>query len=508
MTALVSRLILIGFVLTISAVSAIAQNNRLTVLISDTHLGVGKTADGRWHAYEDARWARDFTLFLEEINREGQGKTDLILNGDTFELWQSLQNDCIYSGKDLGCAEADALNRVRTVLAAHRDELEAIRKFAVAGTNTVVIVPGNHDAALVFPKVASEILKAIGAPSNRVKIPASGYWGSSDGQIYAEHGHQIGNDVNLFSNWPNPFIEKDGVVYLQRSWGEQFVQSFYNQFEVKYPILDNIMGDSVGVKYGVAAEGYTGLVRGIGKFLRFYLTQSSFAQLAQSLGNEKAPLWDIAAIRRGGNRFLVESIASDDPLRSAAENSLKEGSLGVELKELSDEEVEGICNLRAAMVANDIRDRRPARVTVCPQSSLGATATALVQSRDSIFRRYLETTLTRLRQAGAVHRFRLFIFSHTHVPESSYSPFEQASSNWKPIVVNTGAWQRTISEQQLQRYMRDKGLKEKDMLKMEPDNLPACYPVVVVAPYSSTPQSFLRYWKETRGVWSFANKCD
>lgn len=507
MTTFVQKPILFLFFLAITASSALAQNDRLTILISDTHFGVGRGPDSKWHPYEDARWAQDFALFLEELNRQGQGQADLVLNGDTFELWQSLQNDCIYPNKDLGCTEADALNRVRVALAAHKSELDAIRTFAVAGNNTVTIVPGNHDAALAFPRVAAEVLRAINAPADRVKIPTNGYWLSSDGLLYAEHGHQIGNDTNLFSKWPNPFVVKNGVTYLQRPWGEQLVQSFFNQFEVKYPILDNVMGDSTGVKYGIAAEGTTGFVKGIGKFLYFNLTQSSFTQLEQFLGDKKGPVWDVAAIRKGGDRFLVESIANDDPLRAAAEKSLNERSLGFTVSSLSNEEIQSICNVRAAMIADDTANRRPPRVTACPQKTLGGIA-ALAKARDSIFQKHLETTLARLRQAGSVRPFSLFVFSHTHAPEPSYAPFERSGSGWKPIVVNTGAWQRTISEGQLIRYMKERNLKEKDVLQLQPETLPPCYPVIMVLPYSSSPQSTLSYWKESGGTWLWADGCD
>jgi hypothetical protein len=508
MLALIRRLIPIVFITSMLAVTSAAQNTRFTVLISDTHLGVGRTSEGVWHPYEDGRWSRDFTLFLEDLNREGQGKTDLILNGDSFELWQSLLNDCDNSDKDLGCTEAQALSRLRTVLAAHRSELDAIRKFAISGNNTVVIVPGNHDAALLFPQVASEVLKAIGAPSNRVTISPAGYWVSSDGLVYAEHGHQIGNDTNEFSKWPRPFIEKQGTLYLERPWGEQFVQSFYNQLELKYPILDNIMDDRVALTFGISAEGYGGLIIDIGRLIRFSLTQMSSTQLVQLLGEDKAPQWDLAEIRRGGDRFFAESLANDDPLRGAVEESLKQGRLGIRISELSDVEIQSICNLRFALAREDSKAHRSPRLSTCPQKNLGWLATKAVIARDSIFRKYLEATFAKLRTAGATRRFALFVFSHTHVPESSYSPFEQSGdTSWRPIVVNTGAWQRTISDQELQRYMTRSGLKEKDVLKQTPDTLFPCYPVVVVAPYASTPQSQLKYWRQLGGSWSLADGC-
>src|SRR5690349_21672954 len=101
--------ILTSLLLAFAVSAATARNFRLTVIISDTHFGVGKKSDGMWHPYEDARWATEFKLFLDEVNRMGKGETDLVLNGDTFELWQSLENDCTNQEENLGCTEDEAL---------------------------------------------------------------------------------------------------------------------------------------------------------------------------------------------------------------------------------------------------------------------------------------------------------------------------------------------------------------------------------------------------------------
>src|ERR1043166_7252687 len=47
------RLCCIPALLAIVASAVTAQNPRITVFISDTHFGVGKTPDGKWHPYED-----------------------------------------------------------------------------------------------------------------------------------------------------------------------------------------------------------------------------------------------------------------------------------------------------------------------------------------------------------------------------------------------------------------------------------------------------------------------
>jgi hypothetical protein len=219
--------------------------------------------------------------------------------------------------------------------------------------------------------------------------------------------------------------------------------------------------------------------------------------------------WDTVAIRKAGDRFFADSIPKDDPLRTLVEKSLNDGSFGAKLSDLTDKEIQSICDVRAAIVAEDTRNRKPLRVELCPKATLGAGASALTSSRDSIYQQYLIDTFTRLRALGSTRPFSLFIFSHTHLAEASYSPFARStSSSWRPIVVNTGAWQRTISEQQLEKLMRDRGVKEKDVLKLQPEDLPPCYPVIIVAPYSSTPQSLLRYWRQAGGNWSFADTCN
>src|SRR6266581_4623679 len=84
-------------VFAVFAATASSNSDRLRVFISDLHFGVGKDiATGKWNNLEDARWAPEFSSFLHAIDRVGGGATDLVLNGDTFELWQSTQKDCVY----------------------------------------------------------------------------------------------------------------------------------------------------------------------------------------------------------------------------------------------------------------------------------------------------------------------------------------------------------------------------------------------------------------------------
>jgi hypothetical protein len=498
-------------VISLTPAQSPSGSSRLEIFISDTHFGVGKDTAGHWHPYEDARWAPEFAEFLETMNKLGDGHADLIMNGDTFELWQSLDpNDCtVLENRNLGCNEADALKRLRTVLASHQAELRAIGKFARTGQNQVFIVPGNHDAALLFDQVARTVVREIGAPTDHLRIVVDGYWLSPDGLVYAEHGQQIGLDVNKFDNWPKPFITWGGNRYLQRPWGEQFVQRFYNSFEAKYPIIDNISDESLGVRYGLAAEGPSAIPRDLGLFVHFYLTELSWKQTSQNLGDNPAmPDWDIAAIRQQGNEFFVESIPENDPLRTAVQDQLRKGTFGLSMSDLSNEEIGNICDLRKVIADENID--HPA-VRQCPQMTLGAITQSLVSSRNKVFTQHLDETFDHLVKAGRIERdraFQLFVYSHTHLSDPGFEPLKGSGRSWNPFVVNTGAWQRTATPEQLDSIRRKRNLDDKLLLKLEPEDLPPCYPFVMVAPYAATPVSALRFWRKLDGSWSISKSCE
>lgn len=498
----------------VTAVFLVAQpqtapsgSDRLRIFISDTHFGVGKV-QGKWHAYEDFRWADEFALFLSEMKRQGKGNADLILNGDTFELWQSLEHDCVVSGNpNLGCTEGEALHRIQRILDNHAPEMASIGDFARDRRNQVILVPGNHDSVLLFPAVATAVLDAIRAPGH-ASVLAEGYWVSPDGLIYSEHGHQIAKEVNTFDNWPKPFLTNGGKRYIQRLWGQQFVQQYYDDFEGKYPIIDNIQGEGNGLKFGMRAEGGLPAARDIGRFFGFYLTDLSFKQsFAPLLGKPGAdPTWDLEAIRASGDRFLVESIPTDDEFHAVAQQQLDAGKLRQSLSDLSDDDIRAICTFRQNRIAQDVEaDRRPT-VQPCP-ASLGALQ-SLFNSRDKIFTQHFDKTMKALvEQKKVANSFQVFIWSNTHEADKGFQPRSRQNDDWNPLVVNTGAWQRTITGEQLSKMQSDRKLNDKQILQLLPEDLPACYPFVLVAPYQSAPISSLQYWRKTASGWGQGSDC-
>src|SRR5262249_51967280 len=151
----------------------------------------------------------------------------------------------------------------------------------------------------------------------RVAVLRQGYYLSDDCWIYAEHGHQL-DELNKFTHWPEPFLTAGGTKYLEQPWGQAFVHSFYHSVEANHPIIDNSDGELNCIRHGLAREGVGGSAFAVGRFVKFYLFETSLRQFARTLGPEEsqeAPKdrWDIAAVRRQGDAFFLASIPEDDP---------------------------------------------------------------------------------------------------------------------------------------------------------------------------------------------------
>lgn len=150
----------------------------------------------------------------------------------------------------------------------------------------------------------------------------------------------------------------------------------------------------------------------------------------------------------------------------------------------------------------------PPTITACPQKSLGAFAQKLFSNRDKVFGQHLNETLQRLSAAGATdHGFDLFVYSHTHLSDSGFYVINDPPRRWNPLIVNTGAWQRTVTPEQLNRIQTQKKLDKRGVSTLRPEDLPACYPFVLVEPYPRTPAPKLRFWRQNGPQWEAGEVC-
>ena len=119
------------------------------------------------------------------------------------------------------------------------------------------------------------------------------------------------------------------------------------------------------------------------------------------------------------------------------------------------------------------------------------------QSRDRLFGQYLEQRSTPDLPVA------VFVHGHTHLPDyrqgnftrveagrayvvDGFSPVRNAVA---PVVINGGAWQRTVTPVQLDRFVRERGqLDEETLGSLSLEQLPPCYSFVQIDPYVDEPE--------------------
>ncbi len=512
-----------------------AGSPRLVVVIADLHLGLGRDEAGVWRRGEDFRWADEFGRFLEALDAEGGGATDLVLNGDTFDLTRPADAGCAHDDPALGCTEPEALARLDRVLAAHAGAVDALAAFAASGANRVVLVPGEHDAALLFPAARRLVEGALGEPEGRVEVASDGYWQSDDGQIHVEHGHQIGWRADRFEDWPEPFVERDGRRHLARPERGRAVDGLFDELETRYPVVDNFADEGAGLTHGLAAEGTIDLGAAGPALLRYVLFRMPWQQFRVDLdaGDVQPPNWDLAAVRAQGPSFLVESLPNDDRFKPFARQALAAARLDALMAGLDDDELIALCDYRAAARRARRRfervltqfDPQGPPVRECPRhpDSRGGLFDYFWRTRDRIYGGRLEAAGAG-RPADAppiavfVHNHTLLVDWRQRVLEltrlgrtvivDGFSPVRNALA---PVVINGGPWQRTITPVQFGRLRAEHGLSDGELLEaLRPEHLPPCYGFVRIDPYDDTPGlPAIRYWRraEEGGAWEMAGTC-
>ena len=483
---------------------------RPIAVVSDFHMGVGRTA-GKWSNLEDFRWTNAFRAFLDAIGRQYGDGVDLVVGGDLLELWQHPTVVCSGCGPDLGCALAEIERVSADVIAQHTPDLRALGAFADRGTNRVFVIPGNHDAAIQLDTVWQRLRDAIGSVTGRV-VRVDDAWVSPDGLVVVEHGHQIGDNPNRFRRWPAVTGEcaADGGVYVDRPWGEFFVQKLFNEAEDQHPLIDNLIPESAGAGLYSRRQGVVASSVDLARFIAFTLFQTSLWQkLELNVADpSKADAWDLKVARQRGARLFADAMGPDDPLRA----QLLEGATprAVEIREsldalskdpakLSDAAVLALCDqikIRA--------QREPGTRQLCSRDLFLGTARSFFPL-NRVLAPHLAARLK------AYPDTRIFIYGHTH--EADFDIAVSPTPTRNVTAFNSGAFQRLMDQATFRQRAAAKGSAPEDAFAaftLEAD-FPACYSAILVTyDRSGVPQPALRHWlmPESEPTGEFVLPCD
>ncbi|MCM2276624.1 MAG: hypothetical protein NDJ89_00935 [Oligoflexia bacterium] len=220
---------------------------KIKLVISDFHLSRGKwLRDGRRNPLEDFHQDERFRELLEYYSTGEYADCDveLIVNGDFFDplavvpLGERNRTDAALE-YPLEVMEPSAVNKIRTICAGHPVSIEAMKEFLGRGKR-IVLRWGNHDAALLWPKV-QEALREILAPPAPEQLVFQQEPYVFD-RICVDHGHQF-EALNSFDE-ENLYIDRKtrhGVKRIQAlPFGSFFVLGFLNRIKLERHFINQV----------------------------------------------------------------------------------------------------------------------------------------------------------------------------------------------------------------------------------------------------------------------------
>jgi UDP-2,3-diacylglucosamine pyrophosphatase LpxH len=426
------------------------------VIISDLHLGAGRAANGDWDPLEDFRHDADFIKFLEGIGHDG--KTDLIIDGDFIDFWQLRTDLPEPQDPHLGPTENDSILRLHQAVTAHQETLIALGNFLRQDRNRLIIIPGNHDSDLYWPRVREELSKALRSSwGPKLIFAASGFL--NDGSVYIEHGNQY-DETNAFHHIP-PIVEIDHIQRLETNWGNIFVRRFYNEIERQIPFVDNLYPEKSAVWLCVKREFRRGLA--LPAALDFLTLVLNDETAGYNLGFARATLGATPGLQHPSVQPSVDAALTaieqnDRELARELRERLAEPD-GPRIRSMQDAYLKELDKHQWDLISAALGEIRP------PGTLSHAISDPYRQAAQRIVNRN--------------HAIRVVVLAHSHDVESGTIRLQADSATW---YVNSGCWVRVQNVSKV---------KDADWSKISLDDdrlFPARYTYVVVDYLKGVPQ--------------------
>jgi hypothetical protein len=91
------------------------------------------------------------------------------------------------------------------------------------------------------------------------------------------------------------------------------------------------------------------------------------------------------------------------------------------------------------------------------------------------------------------------------IPMEGFSPVRGALT---PVVINAGAWQRTMTPVQYEQLRAERSLTDDQLLQsLRPEDLAPCYSFVRIPPYAGAPSPSVGYWRDAATGFGFSSSC-
>lgn len=272
------------------------SKKKIKLVISDLHLGVGRTLDnGQLNDMEEFYFDEKFAEFIHyyTTGKFAEHEVELILNGDILNF---LQVD--YHGHYLTViTEGICMDILKRIVKGHPVFFKAIRDFAAKPGNTLTYVVGNHDQGMMWPACRAYFNEVVGTPVHYKNIV---YF--FDG-VHIEHGHmhEAANRLDprkffLKKNLPEPI--------LNLPFGSHFFVEFVLKIKQTYPHVDKIRPFNRMIRWALMNEFWFTIGNMINLFIYF---------AKSALGNDPRRMFPFSRIVR----VMLESAVFPDLSESA-----------------------------------------------------------------------------------------------------------------------------------------------------------------------------------------------
>ncbi len=472
------------------------------LFVSDFHLSEGRNPEnGLIHRNEDFFQDVAFAQFLAHHGQLSHRETaveyynipwKLVINGDIFDFLQVISKpapgDELFGVKGvrtyeelsqnerdfgLGTSSPEIVWKVGRIAQGHPTFFQALAWFVAQPGNELVLMKGNHDIELFWPKAQLRLRQAVqqaykewrqtavpdddqallplleGMPEElslahvqtHVTFPPSFLY--EPGLFYTEHGCQF-EPANAFRNFEDPRLT-DNPDYIELPSGSLFVRYFFNSVEHIHPFADNMKPISRYV-FWLLRHAPGELTTFVWKLLPQYLKARRQVNKKVKRREKEAPMPEVA------DPFLkaVHDLQAHSRETISASTWRTLGRLGGSLALV----LLTIVLLFVAVRVIALGIYWPAVIAVLLAIIFGYTATGMMQSLDQLLEgHYLFVGATRIARLlnGRTHpgysSVRYFIFGHDHAANAHpLPPTDKDQPAHRQWYVNTGAWVPVFSE--------------------------------------------------------------
>lgn len=262
------------------------------IVISDIHLGAGAYVNGMRNFLEDFHYDEEMVEFLEYFSTKEYEKkeVELVINGDLFDL---LAVPFVEYFDDEFWSEEAALDKLKLIVKAHPEVMEAFNEFLKKKNKKIVFIIGNHDGELVLKKLQEYLKEQFPEEvRDRFEIKADhGDYSPHEG-VLIRHGHEY-EIAHTFHLKESVVTDQDGRRFFIPPWGSYYVTRVINKFKeernhinavrpIKKAMINGLIYDTLfTMRFLLANMFYFVMVR----FIYIFKQEKSFKDIVNhSLG--------------------------------------------------------------------------------------------------------------------------------------------------------------------------------------------------------------------------------